>query len=132
MRKLFALAALIALSPSIALACRCTNKGLQFQYTEAELVVYAIITDYIPAPSDEGGTAIVSIDKWWKSSSPMRLAINSLTNCALDFQIGKKYVLFLKQDNNGLYYADRCSGSGLIVDEPEYSGKLELHSRPAQ
>jgi hypothetical protein len=89
------------------------------------MVVYANVQDFIASPSNEGGTAIIFISDWWKSTSPKKIVVNSITNCGFSFEIGKSYLLFLNQESNGLFYTDNCSGNKELKLKDEYSKELK-------
>ena len=125
MKTIRYLTLVISVLPTMAFACQCNEIDINNSYNESAMVVYANVQDFIPAPSGEGGTAIIIIKHWWKSSSPERVAVNSLTNCNLDFEIGSSYLLFLGMESNGLYYADKCSGSKILTFNNEYSKTLK-------
>lgn len=94
-----------------AFACRCKTPDLAAAYADAELVILGTVSDYIPAPEGMGGTAVVSLRGEWKQSAPSELVVNSVTSCYFDFVQGTEYLLFLKQDSNGLYYTTACQGN---------------------
>ena len=87
-------------------------------------MVYASVTDYILSPTNEGGTAVISIIKFWKSTTPIKLVVNSLTSCGFNFEVGKDYLLFLHQDSTGLFYTDSCSGNKILNSKNEFDNTL--------
>lgn len=105
-----------------AFACRCKEPSIEQTFKSSSMVVYATVKDFIPSPLDEGGTAIILIDTWWKSSSPEKIVVNSLTNCRFNFEINKSYLLFLKQESSGLFYTDKCSGNKDLTSKDEFNG----------
>lgn len=114
-----------ALISTPSFACKCKQLGIQKNYKNSSMVVYATVQDFIPSPSNEGGTAIISIDEWWKSASPKRIVVNSLTSCSFNFSKEKKYLLFLNEESTGLFYTDNCSGNRELKSANEYNVELE-------
>lgn len=115
---------IIFMSPVSAFACRCQEQSIQINYERSSMVIYADVQDFIVAPSGEGGTAILAINHWWKSSSPKRIVVNSLTNCGQHFEIGGSYLLFLNMESSGLYYTDQCLGNKNLGYTESYSKVL--------
>ncbi|MFS1525083.1 hypothetical protein ACL7TT_13395 [Microbulbifer sp. 2304DJ12-6] len=115
---------IVFMYPISAFACRCQEQSIQINYERSSMVVYANVQDFIAAPSGEGGTAILAINHWWKSSSPKKIVVNSLTNCSQNFEIGGSYLLFLNMEPSGLYYTDRCLGNKDLGYTEAYSKVL--------
>lgn len=115
------------------LACRCKAPDLEAAYADAGLVILGAVSDYVPAPEGMGGTAVVSLQREWKQSAPPKLIVNSLTSCYFDFVQGAQYMLFLKQDSNGLYYTTACQGNVNANEDPAVVERIEsiVKSAPA-
>ena len=101
---------------SSAYACRCVAPTHISAYTDADIVVKAVVKDVIITPSGEGSTGILEVSQSWKSDSPVRLAVSSLTNCSFPWEKDKEYVLYLIMDSTGLYSTGRCLGNISIDD----------------
>lgn len=120
----YALFCLLLISSS-SFACRCKEPSIDQSYKNSSMVVYASVQDYIPSPSNEGGTAVVLVSEWWKSTSPKKIVVNSLTNCGFNFETGKNYLLFLNQEPSGLFYTDMCSGNKALKLDDQFSRTLK-------
>lgn len=115
---------IIFVTPMSAFSCRCNEQSIQANYENSDMVVYVTVQDFVPAPSGEGGSAVLAISQWWKSSSPERIVVNSLTSCSQEFEVNNSYLLFLNRETSGLYYTDRCLGNELLDDKDAYSEEL--------
>ena len=111
--------------PAQSFACKCKELSIQKNFNNSSMVVYATVKDFIPSPSNEGGTAVLLIDNWWKSNSPQKIVVNSLTSCGFNFEANKSYLLFLNQESNGLFYTDKCSGNKELKSKDEFTTALE-------
>lgn len=112
------------LSESV-LACQCKDQNIDINCRNSDMVVYATIQDFIASPSADGGTAVLAIDRWWKSSSPRKIVTNSLTSCGLDFETGDSWLLFLNKESNGLFSTDRCSGNKKLEPDNRLNQQLK-------
>ncbi len=119
---LFIVASLLI--PNTVFACRCEAPGIDAAYKQSSMVVFANVQDVITAPSGEGSTAILKINRWWKSKSPEKITVNSLSNCSYSWKSGKNYLLFLNLESNGLYSTGLCAGNKTLKSSDAYEEKL--------
>jgi len=109
---------------NVVFACRCEIPDIESAYRQSSMVVFANTQDVIIAPSGEGSTAVLIIDRWWKSKSPKKIIVNSLSNCSYPLEAGKNYLLFLDLESNGLYSTGQCAGNKALEFNSKYKEKL--------
>lgn len=102
--------------PAKSMACRCVEQSYTDNYQAADMVFHANVTEFMPDLTGEGGLAFLKVKLWWKVKNPIMkknkdLIVGTRTNCAFDFKMGETYLVFIKEDQNGLYYTNRCMGN---------------------
>lgn len=123
-RSIVILIAMSLFLPSTVSACRCKTPNFKTAYEQASMVVFANVQDAIIAPSGEGSTAILTINQWWKSKSPVRIVVNTLSSCSYHWEVGNNYLLFLNLESNGIYSTGLCAGNEMLEFSNKYTKEL--------
>ena len=95
----------------MALACRCTEPGPRQAYRAAESVVYGKV---LSAKRDNEGSDtayLIDVAESWKQPVETQITVHTSTTCAFVAEVGKGYVLFLRQPSRGSYETAMCMGN---------------------
>lgn len=93
-------------------ACRCKEPVAKLAYRAADV---AVLGKIVSAESSAGGgdetTYVVEVSEWWKQSVENKITVQSSTTCRFEAQVGARYVLFLKRNQQGRFETAMCMGN---------------------
>jgi hypothetical protein len=95
-----------------AQACKCVVMTSAQQLDRADAVVVGIAESV--QLIDIGNNVIkaeVSVERAWKVSPPPRISVLTDGTCAVEFERGRRYLVYLKQISAKDYGTDRCAGT---------------------
>ncbi|MCI0506534.1 MAG: hypothetical protein L0Z73_10545 [Gammaproteobacteria bacterium] len=75
----------------------------------AKIIVIGYVESVIKAPV-EGSTAVIRVEKVIKGKTNNRIAVRTI-ECEFLWEEGRRYKLFLLQDDMGFYHTRRCLGN---------------------
>jgi hypothetical protein len=105
-------AGLLSLHTGAAIACRCTEPGPKLAYKSADGAVLGKIASVqkLDGGADEIAY-VVEVSEWWKHPVDSSITVHSSTTCRFEAKVGARYVLFLKQSQQGKLETANCMGN---------------------
>ena len=106
-------AGLVALVvPLSASACRCAPPATAQAYKAAAAVVLATVEAVREETAIDGSVATFRVTRSWKGDLPTHVRVMTGTNCAIPWEPGEQYLLFLERDAaRKTLFATRCNGT---------------------
>lgn len=90
---------LLALVSSAAFACRCVPPTIAKAYGAAELIITGSIRKVDGVFDDPDGAQVtIDVQENWKGMTSELLDVNTRSNCAYHFKVGRSYLIFVRKD----------------------------------
>ncbi|MCL2713106.1 MAG: hypothetical protein FWD68_00520 [Alphaproteobacteria bacterium] len=115
------------------LACRFRPPSAAAAYRNADIVVRASVLSVEGEPYRSGGArAKLRVDTAWKADIAGDITVNTSTTCAVDFQVGKDYLIFLHRKPTGELTTTIDMGDRILGESDAALNWLRRHGRKSQ